>query len=981
MRIKVFLVFGVALSSNQTESKISSINNTGKTITFAQSGYDPINNELILGNSTANQGEFSLAAAKKTRSSLTYSTTIDFLDLAPQTSSVNSLLVTDTTTLGHVDNTLFNKQISNVAIMNGKPAVSVVGDNGHIYLVDHNISYTIDTIYTYSNYLDMTTAWTTVLVTNYTYSYDMETTVTTTTQTLVLTPTLDVNLATSITSTTKTYMDKLLNPPTSILKNADVNGASLDDTKLITDLNSAPPSQITRLEASSNQIFVAIAANAAASFGKQYSCIRALEVAPTNTTTGVSSLDLAAVSKSFSNHSGSLGIQDLVGDAEIEDIGDIFWDEELQRLFVGLDLSSNTNYKQGIVVGRVEGENINFESILPLSLLDTTTSNTFTYIVGAGNHSAGDPYEIHSRQLRTMHTTTGKTYLITQVDRAPLDIANRSRKVFALPIVATNTDASKIGTLSVNRSGLGLSTNNTYTIFETSISEVDLLDTPTSYLYSGNSVGYEMAASIVGNRMLDIAESDQLTDIQILDDTVIVSLKDDNPSLSSPDTVQERGQMGLHASTALFDENGNISGWTKWEPLNTVYDSIHSFGIDKTDNGFWSLHGPSANKVCYKPWGPLAGGLIEESMPILNEYLDSPDGRVFSIRVHPKGTPSLGAKRWTAASGYRLVIFAKASGGNPYGSSKDYIIFDQTKNPDLIKMGPVYCTEVSKATTGNNGWLFVGGYGGLAVLADNQGVGWNCDTGLTSTLDLSATTTIHHLSGITDPVYKLQADGNQLFALTRKNLYRIDMNSSKFSNPTFQSQGALNPVSIYQANPFEYLLDISSCPCKGHGFLATTDKLCWHNDWTSSTTPSRSDWTEIPFTGIPHNLVLKTLDKSSTFSGQPVDLPGVIANLYVTKNDYQNSETNIYRYAVEGSLSNGELDIQQVSPINYAAITDGLFSSTPHTLSGWDTGRLPSRLWPYFDGNSPMDMELHGDRLIWMETTSKELGVRSNWPE
>lgn len=929
----------VGSSLQATTTKINSTNTTGKTLNFAYSQFDPESGCFVLGNSTASQGAFALALAKKTFSTLTHTTTIDLLDLSPQTCSLNALVITDPATPAHVESTLYNKQVTDLAIMHGRPAIIVNDDPSHIYLTDYSVTHTIDTHYIYSDYYDYATAWTFTTYIDYQYVYDFDLETTVTIESEVWTSTFDESLATLMTSTVVTYSDRLIYAA-ALLKNATVDSGNLVDNAKLTDLDGNDPAYIRYIEASSHQIFAALAPHGS-DIGQSQSCIRAAQVNETN-----DGLDLVAVSKSISNHAGSFGIQELVGDANIDDIGEIYWDYDLGRLFVGLDLTTNSNHKQGMIIGRVEGGDIIFEGAIPISLLDTTAGDTTSVIVGDGNHVECDPFRVYMRQIRTMRTSTNKTYLIAQVDLAPLDHENRSRKVYAMPVVINNDDPAKIGTLSVNHTATGPVTSNYYETFCTAISEVDPTDTPTSYLFTGNASGYEKAPALVGNGRVEVSESDQITDIYVLDDTIILSLKDDNPDHVSPDTVMERGQMGLVASTALFDGTGAIAGWTPWEPLNMLYDSIHAIGVDTASQGFWAIHGASADQVTFKPWGPFVGGMLDETLPILDEYLSSPDGRVCAIRVFPKGTLGLGGHRWTAACGYRLVLLAKSSGGDPFGATNDFAAFDENGSPALMTLGPVYHIEMSLTTTGTTGWFFAGGYGGLAVLAGSEGDGWDADTGLTSITDLPETASFHHLPEITETVYKIHSDGENIYALTRYHLFRFAMNGSKFTDPAVITPASLDAASIYSAEPGEFLLDIGPLERQGRGFLATTSKLCWLDDWSNTTTPSRDDWTTIPFSGTPHNLVWKAPTTDLNVSGAPKDEPGIIGNLYVTFEDYQNAATKIYRFATSGTLTDTVMHITDVNPINYDAVTDGLFKTIVHSMG--DSG-IPNRLWPYLD--------------------------------
>ncbi|MCK4500034.1 hypothetical protein KAU11_06015, partial [Candidatus Babeliales bacterium] len=276
-----------------------------------------------------------------------------------------------------------------------------------------------------------------------------------------------------------------------VLKNAVVSEKALEDNIPLTDLKAKVPSEISGLVASSWKIFVALAAKSY-EFGAQDSCIRALSRSESN-----DNLGLDAVTKSISNDAGSEGVQDECGNVLINGLASMHWDSTINRLFIGLDHAQSSTCNVSLLVGRLDSPDsseIVLSGAIPyVGVLDVGETSTCSKIVGSGNTTCVWPCTVS--HITTMSTTTGGLYVIAQVDKGGIDDPYRSKKIFALPIVKTNVDTAKVGTLSVNRTAQGVVTEAEYTIFESAISDVDLQDDPSSFLWSGNDENIEEAAA------------------------------------------------------------------------------------------------------------------------------------------------------------------------------------------------------------------------------------------------------------------------------------------------------------------------------------------------------------------------------------------------------------------------------------------------------------------------------------------------------
>jgi len=219
---------------------------------------------------------------------------------------------------------------------------------------------------------------------------------------------------------------------------------------------------------------------------------------------------------------------------------------------------------------------------------------------------------------------------------------------------------------------------------------------------------------------------------------------------------------------------------------------------------------------------------------------------------------------------------------------------------DLQNFGPVCCAELSRIADKNNGWLFVGGWGGLAVLRNSEnGNGWD---GREDGEDVDfAKFTFKKLNkkdkSSFSQVRKLVADNcmdNQfLYIMTSDKIYRFIMGAKKFAIvPTEQLEEdeilpppgvLLDMIIYYSVNEDARLL------------VATTDGLFYSDKIDNSLADKVPTWTkvtvapDVPLAGpVVH---LHFIDKQK--GGYTTD-----GNLYALVADLSLSLATIYRFDV-----------------------------------------------------------------------------------
>jgi hypothetical protein len=219
----------------------------------------------------------------------------------------------------------------------------------------------------------------------------------------------------------------------------------------------------------------------------------------------------------------------------------------------------------------------------------------------------------------------------------------------------------------------------------------------------------------------------------------------------------------------------------------------------------------------------------------------------------------------------------------------------------LADIGPISSAEISRATTG---WLFVGGYNGLAVLRQSSGAGW------TNLNDLTLSGFTFKTLGAFKNIYKLVCDASYLYVMTRTTLYRIALDANKFKDT---SPSALNAEIIAQTSDFPttqvaYSSFMDFVVSSKVGILATTNGL--YRTANGGNVQSTSLWTEVLSTseyslGPVTHLYPKSSIKGSFING---------GNLYVVAGDISKGLATIIRFNV-ADTSGSAISDSTIQPI------------------------------------------------------------------
>ena len=195
----------------------------------------------------------------------------------------------------------------------------------------------------------------------------------------------------------------------------------------------------------------------------------------------------------------------IYSEPTIADFATMHWDGKLQRLYIGLQLTTSSgggNGAKAIVVARVTGcgvltlyDILNATAALPLG------TNTIIAAINGTDESIA----ISMQHIRTMHCSTGPSYLIVNGAVNTPDQVNNL--VYAIPLVDICPESPIQGTVA--NKNAALSYKHTFMLPAAAEDELTLAD--------------DVAAQ-VGAGPLPIQPTTPISDIVVVGDTVYVSI-------------------------------------------------------------------------------------------------------------------------------------------------------------------------------------------------------------------------------------------------------------------------------------------------------------------------------------------------------------------------------------------------------------------------------------------------------------------------
>lgn len=516
-------------------------------------------------------------------------------------------------------------------------------------------------------------------------------------------------------------------------------------------------------------------------------------------TTGVDGNKAAPLDQSSVVLKGTSGGQDVVfTDTQAA----MFWDPLMERLFIGLSISSNglaTDIAKSVVVGRLSSGILNIAAITPDSAISGGGVDEIIVVEGAN-------VPVGPHHIGVMHASTGPDYLI--VDCAQNNVCNR---VFALPLVndTSNPTSATNGTLAKKDSALNSSFK--FVVPATAAGDLPVNNATTN------------PEAVVGAGNLPIQSSDQISDMVVIGDAVYVSIA------LAPTASND---SGIWYSQALFDSTGKILRWTPWTkriiPLNafpgitlpggaTMNGSVNLFQVDAKTGNIWFVEGTTSQTVGITNWITNDGttGLVT----VADAALFNGCYCVLDLDQATRGFLNTTVQRYVLFGGTDRVVFARTSQAidpatisSPQTPITDY---SQSENilTTLMPKGAGCCQvlEYSRTSTSadndptrtNFCFFFAGTENGLFVFSDADGTGFDPSTLSTLNTAPFSGRSWRQMNSITGSVVDIKTSGadRTLYVIASTSTPSTPLQSTLFSIPftnntnTMFAAGNINTIA------------------------------------------------------------------------------------------------------------------------------------------------------------------------------------------
>ncbi|KKP22940.1 MAG: hypothetical protein SZ59_C0004G0015 [candidate division TM6 bacterium GW2011_GWF2_28_16] len=481
---------------------------------------------------------------------------------------------------------------------------------------------------------------------------------------------------------------------------------------------------------------------------------------------------------------------DAVLDPTTNSVQDMFWDSELKTLFVASKLttisSANVAAHRYIAISKVKFRNDGDDRIIISDVVPNAinAAAAATGVFASIKAAAAEAIGIKSPRIykiRTMHTSTGKYYLIVNGKVAAANADVNGNAFYAL-----RYDPTAAATIANGGTGQIVTNNTAGTLL------ADGFTLETAGAANTRLDGENTGSLTIGGGNAPWAAANAASDMEVVGDTVYVSY-----SAADRDDVTGLTDPGVWASSAMFNENGVIVGWTAWDrvmPTDGVVAANHGdrtpfFAIDAQTNKLWRVGLSAAAavvNVTRSAW--TTTGFTATSLPgklnttfgalthkditcVLDIPMNTPGISLASTFVDADSLASL-----AVFGGYEKVVFAKTSqalaaagaGVIAQAPRTDFSVANMYVETNLVGAGTVRCLAASRSAAIGEGYFFAGTDNGLYVYAAaTLGAGYNGTTAIDATLAAPFNVTWQHLAStkILGPVTAIESDGNYIYVV------------------------------------------------------------------------------------------------------------------------------------------------------------------------------------------------------------------------
>ena len=564
------------------------------------------------------------------------------------------------------------------------------------------------------------------------------------------------------------------------------------------------------------------------------------------------------------------------------------WDSSLERLFVGLQTTAAAGANDGTraiaIVKFIDKGGIELETIAPDDIFIT---NDTTNIIGA--RGANQQVSIHA--INTMWTSTALNYLIVVGNVG--DPASTQQSVFALPLVNSGDSKGVIANKNAQPENIFKNAPVPRIIART-ISEA--ATTPAEMTHSTDP-----AALVGGGDLL----AGPIITILVRDDTVFAIVAENTP--------------GIYSSQAIFDATGKITAWTEWQRAVGTTNTNFGAALNGFEGNFILASGTTAetvNTIEKTVWSNGSETGLQPLTTILDNTFAPSNGGIQGMQTFLPNSAGLQKIAVLAAGGIGNILLAQTgrlSANNiiiptTADDFNDIVEFTNgtiTTSVDaktviisggvLNNVGPITALEFAQNAT--NGWLFVGGSNGLAVLAHPDGSGWDAITQLSNNFNGLDTGMSFIPVGEYSFVKKLIYDENFLFVISHSKIDRINLTTSSFATNTLDVTTIASIGNDGVSIRGGFLDGIFS---QALGIIATTDAMLRvgnNKDIRTITNETDAAWGPID---IPENAGAPTALYTVTTTNRLQDITrNTGGHFYVLTADAGLDQSRINRFAVQ----------------------------------------------------------------------------------
>lgn len=480
-----------------------------------------------------------------------------------------------------------------------------------------------------------------------------------------------------------------------------------------------------------------------------------------------------------------------------QDLASIYWDEPLQRLYVGLQLATAAvlpvnpgDGGRSVVVGYTNADkNLFLVDFVPDAAV---VNGDETNIVAVRQGGTGTPLNVSAAQLNVLHASTGPSYLIvhggngtvsyydytadqTVSPYPPRVEGTTGNTIWAIPLVDLQDPTNAAQGVEANKNAF----NTTTHLFDTpAVNNADLTNTSDLFAAVGNgplpldpkTPVWGFGGGSIKNGSKTVVIGQNTLDIQVVGDTVYVAI-------STPQTLTD--DTGVYYSQALFDEEGKILQWTPWAKRAFPYDAflntpkptstVRYVAVDPTIGKVWASDGDLSQTVRLTSWTQ------QPNLSTLPAAVNTATCRgcfsVLDLDSSTTGFDGNTANRYTLFGGVGRVIFTRTatalstSMDSPQTPVTD---FADPKNFLVSKLpsgaGGVTVLEYSRQVPPNSNYFFAGTASGLYVFSDSGNGFLSSELG---TLDAApfSTGSWQHIDNLFGAVVDIKTIGNSIYVL------------------------------------------------------------------------------------------------------------------------------------------------------------------------------------------------------------------------